>query len=96
MLTRGLTNVRHRYFRVVPSLLGAIATFIALAVFVIYPVWGVDPQPPVSDAVIRTIDVGKAFVSGNGFVIPFELASLLLTAAMVGAIVIARDTDQEA
>jgi len=38
-------------------------------------------------------DLGVALVSGNQFVLPFEVASLLLTAAMVGAIVIARDNE---
>jgi len=34
-------------------------------------------------------------LAGEGFVLPFEVASLLLTAAMIGAIVIARDADEE-
>lgn len=95
MLTRSLTNLKERYFRVVPSLLGAVALFFLLTVGVIYPMWGVNPQPPISDEIVRTVDLGKAFVSGNGFVVPFEVASLLLTAAMIGAIVIARETDDE-
>ena len=45
--------------------------------------------------VARTVDLGEVLVSGNGFVLPFEVASLLLTAAMIGAIVIARDADRE-
>jgi len=34
---------------------------------------------------------GKALVDQNQYALPFELASLLLVAAMIGAIVIARD-----
>jgi NADH-quinone oxidoreductase subunit J len=94
MLTRGLTNLRERYFRAIPNLIVSVVLFFLLVAFVIYPLWGVNPQPPVSDQVATTLDLGKAFVSGNGFVIPFEVASLLLTAAMIGAIVIARDTDE--
>jgi NADH-quinone oxidoreductase subunit J len=96
MLTRSLSNLRERYFRPAYSLIGAIVLFVMLVVGVILPIWGVNPQPPVSDDVIRTVDFGKALVSGNGFVIPFEVASLLLTAAMIGAIVIARDSDDQA
>ena len=34
-------------------------------------------------------DLGKALVSPNGFVIPFEVASVLLLAALIGAVYIA-------
>lgn len=34
-------------------------------------------------------ELGKALVSPNGYILPFELASVLLLAAMIGAIVIA-------
>lgn len=33
--------------------------------------------------------MGKAFVDPNGFVLPFEIASVLLLAALVGAIIVA-------
>jgi NADH:ubiquinone oxidoreductase subunit 6 (subunit J) len=51
------------------------------------------PNQPVSVDVATTREIGLALVSGNGFVLPFEVASVLLTAAMVGAIVIAREND---
>jgi NADH:ubiquinone oxidoreductase subunit 6 (subunit J) len=47
----------------------------------------------VSDVVATTTDLGVALVDGNQYVLPFEVASLLLTAAMIGAIVIARDDE---
>jgi NADH-quinone oxidoreductase subunit J len=93
MLTRSLTNLRERYIRPQLSLIGAALLFVLIVVGVIVPLYASNPQPPVSDEVIRTVDFGKALVSGNGLVIPFEVASILLTAAMIGAIVIARDTD---
>ncbi len=34
-------------------------------------------------------DLGKALVSPNGFVIPFEVASVLLLAALIGAVYVA-------
>ena len=96
MLTRSLTNLRERYYRVWANALGAGALFVLLMLGVIAPVWVANPDlaMPVSDEVIRTIDFGVALASGEGFVLPFEVASLLLTAAMIGAIVIARDADE--
>lgn len=96
MLTRSLTNLRERYYRVWANALGAGALFVLLMLGVIAPVWVANPDLalPVSDEVIRTIDFGVALASGEGFVLPFEVASLLLTAAMIGAIVIARDADE--
>jgi NADH:ubiquinone oxidoreductase subunit 6 (subunit J) len=64
--------------------------FLFLFVAVIGPVWG-ETDEPTSEIVATTSDLGVALVSGNQYVLPFEVASLLLTAAMIGAIVIARD-----
>jgi NADH-quinone oxidoreductase subunit J len=95
MLTRSLTNLRIRYNRPV---LNAVATgilFAFLVIGVVWPVWGANQalHMPVSDIVANTTDLGLALVDGNGFVLPFEVASLLLTAAMIGAVVIARDDE---
>jgi NADH:ubiquinone oxidoreductase subunit 6 (subunit J) len=71
-----------------------VGLFVLLAGGIILPVWGqgsVFIEQPVSAAVATTVDLGVALVDGNQYVLPFELASLLLTAAMIGAIVIARD-----
>lgn len=98
MLTRSLTNLRERFTRLWLNAGASLIFFVLLVIGVIWPVWGADPERfyPVSDEVMRTADLGLALVSGNGFVLPFEVASLLLTAAMIGAIVIARDADDEA
>lgn len=98
MLTRSLTSLRVRYVRPIASALSAVILFFLLLVGVIWPVWGTNPalNVPVSDQVVQTVDLGISLVAGNGFVLPFEVASLLLTAAMIGAIVIARDADEEA
>ena len=40
--------------------------------------------------------LGMALVDVNGFVLPFEVASVLLLAAMIGSLVIARPTNQVA
>lgn len=98
MLTRGISNIKERFVRVGANALAAGAFFVLLVVGVIWPIWGANTAAhlPGSDQTIRTLDLGLALVSGNGFVIPFEVASLLLTAAMIGAIVIAREVDDEA
>jgi NADH-quinone oxidoreductase subunit J len=44
------------------------------------------PLSPDADPIIA---LGVALVSPNGYVLPFELASILLLAAMIGAIVVA-------
>lgn len=95
MLTRSMTRLsdilNEQWW--LSALVGA-GLFILLAGGIILPVWGqgsVFIEQPVSAAVATTVDLGVALVDGNQYVLPFELASLLLTAAMIGAIVIARD-----
>jgi NADH-quinone oxidoreductase subunit J len=98
MLTRSMTRLRELYNRQwLLSGIVAVALFVLLMVGVILPVWGINGSQvgrPISDTVATTVDLGKALVDQNQYVLPFEVASLLLTAAMIGAIVIARD-DQE-
>ncbi len=91
MLTRSMTNITDRFNgQVWLAGLAGLALFALLVVAVIVPVFG-GFDVPKSDLVANTHDLGLALVSGNQFVLPFEVASLLLTAAMIGAIVIARD-----
>ncbi len=95
MLTRGMTNITNR-FNDQWWVSGGVSLlmFLLLMVGVIVPIWGnVDPASAAT-IVANTTDLGIALVSGNGYVLPFEVASLLLTAAMIGAIVIARDDEQ--
>ncbi|MBC8170754.1 MAG: NADH-quinone oxidoreductase subunit J [Anaerolineae bacterium] len=94
MLTRGMTNVTLRFNRQ-GWLSGVIAalTFVLLMVGVIVPVWGSQDPTLLTSVTANTTDLGVALVSGDAYVLPFEVASLLLTAAMIGAIVIARDDE---
>jgi NADH:ubiquinone oxidoreductase subunit 6 (subunit J) len=98
MLTRSMTRLHELYNRQwLLSGIVAVALFVLLMVGVILPVWGINGSQagkPIADTVATTVDLGKALVDQNQYVLPFEVASLLLTAAMIGAIVIARD-DQE-
>lgn len=93
MLTRSVSHLQDRYFRVIPSILGSVVIFVILLFAVIIPVWGNQGVETAPALVKTTTDLGLALVDENGFVVPFLLASLLLTAAMIGAIVIARDED---
>jgi NADH-quinone oxidoreductase subunit J len=97
MLTRGMTQMTDLFNR--QSWLAVIVTlllFIVLVGGVILPVWGPSGtigSEAVSDVVATTADLGVSMVDGNQYVLVFELISLLLTAAMIGAIVIARDNE---
>ena len=44
---------------------------------------------PAMPALTRCIALGQALVSPDGYVLPFEVASVLLLAALIGAIMIA-------
>ncbi len=95
MLTRSMTRMSDIFNEQwwLSALVG-VGLFVLLAGGIILPVWGqgsVFIDQPVSATVATTVDLGVALVDGNQYVLPFELASLLLTAAMIGAIVIARD-----
>jgi NADH-quinone oxidoreductase subunit J len=59
--------------------------FAALAKVAISTNWGVSRHPP---AVPSTARLGHAFLSD--YLLPFELASIVLLAALIGAVVIAR------
>lgn len=93
MLTRSLTQLNVRFWRLWPNFFSAVLLFVVLFVTVILPVFvGLEVDPAIVNAdVADTTDLGIALVDRNGFVLPFEVASLLLTAAMIGAIVIARE-----
>jgi NADH-quinone oxidoreductase subunit J len=97
MLTRSMTRMSEILNgQWVLSAIVGVGLFLLLVIGVILPTWGVGglldaTVSAPSAVVIDTVDLGKALVDRNGFVLPFEVASLLLTAAMIGAIVIARD-----
>ena len=97
MLTRSMTNIREIFNRQWwLSAVVAVLLFVLLVVGGILPAWGeggTNPNIPVSDGATTTVDLGVALVDGNQYVLPFEVASLLLTAAMIGAILIARDNE---
>jgi NADH-quinone oxidoreductase subunit J len=70
--------------------LGALLLFLGLA-FLLVQVPGVSagPAPLTASAEATLEELGKSLVDVNRYVIPFEVASVLLLAALIGAIVVA-------
>jgi NADH-quinone oxidoreductase subunit J len=97
MLTRSLTALTDRYTRPVANIVASVLLFALLMLGVILPIWyGWEPDAGIISATVQnTTDLGVALVDKEGFVLPFELVSLLLTAAMIGAIVIAREIEED-
>lgn len=63
--------------------------FFSMAIMLIFSGRGNITMPFLADNSSTIATLGFALVSPNGYVLPFELASVLLLAALIGAIVIA-------
>ncbi|NDJ51861.1 MAG: NADH-quinone oxidoreductase subunit J [Chloroflexi bacterium] len=90
MVTRRLMGIEETYNRqwpiaaIISGLLGAGLIALVVAQF--------GALTPVADVPVDNIEqLGRAFVTHQGFLLPFEVASVLLLAAMIGSIVISRD-----
>ena len=72
--------------------LGAAVIVLVLVVFIINGVWplGLEAESLPALAGDSTRGLGMALLDPDQFMLPFEIASVLLLGAMVGAIVIAR------
>ncbi len=66
----------------------AIALFAALAYVLVQVNWPVVEAAVPANSIQR---LGESLVNPNGFVLPFEVASVLLLVALVGAVIIARE-----
>ncbi len=91
MLTRSVTRIKVRYIRLLPSFIGSLLVFLILLFGITVPIFGGQLPEAAPQTVASTRDLGAALVSEHGYVVPFMLASVLLTGAMIGAIFIARD-----
>lgn len=94
MMTRRMMQTRETPYNSQWRWGAVTAAFIfALFSYVILQVWPLTDQTiaQASDAALANtvLEMGKAFVARDLYVIPFELASVLLLAALIGAIVIA-------
>jgi NADH:ubiquinone oxidoreductase subunit 6 (subunit J) len=89
------------------GLVTAVATFLVIGVtfYRMRTFWPLQPsaevplaaRPEVSAEILRgSVErMGQAFVSADAYVIPFEVASVLLLAAMVGSIFFAWPKTEE-
>jgi NADH-quinone oxidoreductase subunit J len=80
------------------GLVTAVATFALIAAVITRYWWGeaaFNGRPDVPDSVLQgaVVELGKAFVAAGGYVIPFIVASVLLLAALIGAVYIAWPTE---
>lgn len=90
MLTRKLMDPHQPRFNAQWGLVGGFAAllFVALATVVTRVAWPVAAGEAPADAIQR---LGTDFV--GPYVVPFEVASVLLVVAMIGAIIIARERE---
>ncbi len=92
MLTRRLTTeaggqVNRTWWLAAPA---AVILFSGLVVlFSQVPSFQAAPPALAREPSTMVVELGRALVEAEGFVLPFEVASVLLLAAMIGAIVIA-------
>lgn len=111
MMTRRLMSTTEPAFnsQVWAGLLGAVL-FLGLSTYTVWNLFGTEgllydstrvalgPEQGLDPAIIENsvAAMGLSFVSADAYVIPFEVASVLLLAALIGAIVIARpkETDE--
>jgi len=72
---------------------GILVSLILFAgLFIILVNWsGISTTPPNLDSRASVADIGVALVEPNAFLLPFEFASVLLLAALIGAIYVAWD-----
>lgn len=103
MLTRGMVWAREVF-----NNQWGLGAFLAVLVFVLLAlvivqldqgdgrVSGVLPSAPVAEVLPdSTAQLGQALIDPAQYVLPFEVASVLLAGALIGAIYIARDDEAE-
>ncbi len=90
MVSRQLMSpqFRDRNEQWVGGLLVAVVLFAVLAFILLQVNWPTAEAAVPEDAIAQ---LGQALVEGDQFVLPFEVASVLLMVALVGAVIIARE-----
>lgn len=93
MLTRRVTQMSGGRFNANWIWALIIGIFLFVSIGWILSSWsGINTTLPELNARTNSIkDLGVALVSQNGYVIPFEVASILLLAALIGSILVARE-----
>lgn len=92
MLTRGTGPTEPKTMNENVGWALMLSALFGFALIVLIGQWqGIHAQAPALSASRDTVvELGAALVSPAGYVIPFELASVLLLAALIGALVVAR------
>ena len=92
MLTQGIAevNVSNRVVGLVPALITTVLAGAVMYYAVVHTPWYHAKATPVAPT---TYGIGNAFL--GPYVLPFEVASIVLLAALVGAIVISRPETRE-
>lgn len=107
MLTRQVMAQRELYNQQAWGAAAASVVLFVALIFVLTPLADelgggfedLNANLPTEEADVPDVDyvtveeIGTAFITRNGFVLPFEVTSILLTAAMIGAIVVAREDE---
>ena len=90
MLTRGMMDPKQPRFNQQWGVVGGFAAllFVVLTVLVTRNTWPVAVAAVPPDTIIQ---LGRDFV--GPYVVPFEVASVLLVVAMIGAIIVARERE---
>lgn len=81
------SELPRRWIRKVATALVCVGLFALLSTMVLITPWAIAPQPEIPLA-STIVTIGKHLFSD--FLLPFEIASVLLLMAMVGAIILAR------
>lgn len=91
MVTRRIMGISESVNSQWPAAAGVGVVLLAMLVFIVITQFGdvAAPTAAVPEDFLETL--GASLVSHQGFLLPFEVASLLLLAAMIGAIVVARE-----
>ncbi|HXZ88086.1 MAG TPA: NADH-quinone oxidoreductase subunit J [Candidatus Binataceae bacterium] len=92
MLTQGIAevNVSNRVVGLVPALITTVLAGAVMYYAVVHTPWYHAKATPMAPT---TYGIGNAFL--GPYVLPFEIASIVLLAALVGAIVISRPETRE-
>lgn len=91
MLTRDLTQTDKTQFNrnVIVAAFVGLLVFVGLGTILLLSGASASNYPTLDPRVDHVSQLGLALVNPNAFIVPFELASVLLLAALIGAIVIA-------
>jgi NADH-quinone oxidoreductase subunit J len=91
MLTHTLydLNLKAETFQFMPAIVAVLAVFAMLTTFMLRARWPVAAQQP---AVQTTDAIGRLFM--KEYILPFEIASILLLIALIGAAMIVRRKSQ--